>query len=257
MLPVILGGGPARRMDDTGQDQAADGHAPGGPDALAAAEADRAARDGAPPAPRASAEDLALVARLIAGDEAAFAGLVERYHPGLIRLARMFVADRGAAEEVVQDTWLGVLNGLKTFAGRSSLRTWIFRILVNRAKTRGVRDARMLPLSSFGEPGDEAEPAVDAARFKRGGAWAEPPRRFEAATPEGRLLQEETLAALDRALAALPAQQRVVVTMRDVEGWEADEVCHVLGLSETNQRVLLHRARSKLRRALEEHLREE
>lgn len=203
---------------------------------------------------RASAEDLALVQRLVAGDEAAFTSLVNRYHARLLRLAMTFVSDRTAAEEVVQDTWIGVINGLPKFEGRSALKTWIFRILTNRSKTRGVRDARSVPFSSLGKPDGEDEPAVDPARFQTDGMWANPPRRWDDDTPEKLLMRQEVLRRLEEEIAQLAPNQRAVVTLRDIEGLDSDEVCNILEISETNQRVLLHRARSKIRRALEEYL---
>ncbi len=202
-------------------------------------------------------EERRLVDALRAGDESAFTRLVEEYGPAMLRVARMFVSSRAVAEEVVQEAWVGVLNGIGRFEGRSSLKTWIFRILTNTAKTRAVREGRSVPFSSLaGE--DEEGGAVDADRFLGGdtrfpGHWAAPPQRWEAA-PEGRLLAAETLEVLEREIAKLPANQAVVVTMRDVEGFDADDVCNALDISETNQRVLLHRARTKLRRALEEYM---
>jgi RNA polymerase sigma-70 factor (ECF subfamily) len=202
-------------------------------------------------------EERRLVDALRAGDESAFTRLVEEYGPAMLRVARMFVSSRAVAEEVVQEAWVGVLNGIDRFEGRSSLKTWIFRILTNTAKTRAVREGRSVPFSSLaGE--DEEGGAVDADRFlgddtRFPGHWAAPPQRWEAA-PEGRLLAAETLEVLEREIAKLPANQAVVVTMRDVEGFDADDVCNALDISETNQRVLLHRARTKLRRALEEYM---
>ncbi|TML19169.1 MAG: sigma-70 family RNA polymerase sigma factor [Actinobacteria bacterium] len=202
-------------------------------------------------------EERRLVDALRAGDESAFTRLVEEYGPAMLRVARMFVSSRAVAEEVVQEAWVGVLNGIGRFEGRSSLKTWIFRILTNTAKTRAVREGRSIPFSSLaGE--DEEGGAVDADRFlgddtRFPGHWAAPPQRWEAA-PEGRLLAAETLEVLEREIAKLPANQAVVVTMRDVEGFDADDVCNALDISETNQRVLLHRARTKLRRALEEYM---
>ncbi len=207
---------------------------------------------------RASAEDLALIMRLRAGDEAAFAYFVDRYHGRLLRMAMTFVADRSAAEEVVQDTWLGVISGLETFEGRSALKTWIFRILINRAKTRGVHEARSIPFSALANPGEnpdaEHDPAVDPGRFRSNGTWADPPRPWDDDTPERILVRNEARHRLDEEISKLPPNQRAVVTLRDIEGLDSDEVCNVLGITETNQRVLLHRARSKLRRALEEYL---
>ena len=202
-------------------------------------------------------EERRLVDALRAGDESAFTRLVEEYGPAMLRVARMFVSSRAVAEEVVQEAWVGVLNGIGRFEGRSSLKTWIFRILTNTAKTRAVREGRSVPFSSLaGE--DEEGGAVDADRFlgdetRFPGHWAAPPQRWEAA-PEGRLLAAEALEVVDREIAKLPANQAVVVTMRDVEGFDADEVCNALDISETNQRVLLHRARTKLRLALEEYM---
>lgn len=203
---------------------------------------------------RVAFEDPTLVDRLLAGDEPAFAALVERYHGRLVGLARAFVSDRGTAEEVAQETWLGVLNGLRAFEGRSSLKTWIFRILVNRAKTRGVLEARTIPFSSLADRDDGPEPAVDPARFTPAGRWADPPRLWNEDTPEDLLLREEAKALFERAIAELPPGQRAVITLRDIEGLESGEACNILEISETNQRVVLHRARSKVRRALEQYL---
>jgi RNA polymerase sigma-70 factor (ECF subfamily) len=162
----------------------------------------------------------------------------------------LYVSSRAVAEEVVADTWLAVLTGLERFEGRSSLKTWLFRILANRAKTRGQREARVLPFSSFAADGDEGDTAVDVDRFARDGHWVAPPR----GVPEERLLAGETRSVVEQAIAALPENQRAVITLRDVEGLSAEEACNVLGLSETNQRVLLHRARAKVRAALERYL---
>jgi RNA polymerase sigma-70 factor, ECF subfamily len=197
-------------------------------------------------------DEQSLIARLRAGEQAAFTQLVERYHGALLRLARIFVAEGSAAEEVVQDTWLAVINGLSGFESRSTLRTWLFRILTNRAKTRGIRDKRSIPFSSLnGGHADDPEPALDTARFTSAGMWADPPGLWDADTPEKLLAREETMSLLTRAVAELPPNQRAVVSLRDVEGLDADEVCNVLEIAETNQRVLLHRGRSKLRAALE------
>lgn len=207
-------------------------------------------------APRASAEDLRLVERLRMGDEDAFMALVERYQPSMLRIARMYVASRAVAEEVVQEAWLGVLRGLDGFEGRSSLRTWVFRILVNTAKTRGKREARSVPFSSLWAPEDAAEPSVDPSRFlpedhpDAPRHWAAPPASWDG-VPEDRLLSKETLERIGDAIESLPPNQREVIRMRDVMGWTSGEVCNALDISETNQRVLLHRARTKVRRALE------
>src|SRR5947208_4778316 len=202
-------------------------------------------------------EERRLVDALRAGDESAFTRLVKAYGPAMLRVASMFVTSRAVAEEVVQEAWLDVLNGIGRFEGRSSLKTWIFRILTNTAKTRAVREGRSIPFSSLAGD-DEEGGAVDADRFlgddtRFPGHWAAPPQRWEA-QPERRLLSSETLAVIEREIAMLPPNQAIVVTMRDVEGFDAEEVRNVLDISETNQRVLLHRARTKLRRALEEYL---
>jgi RNA polymerase sigma-70 factor (ECF subfamily) len=209
----------------------------------------------------ASSDDLRLVERLRSGDELAFMALVERYQPTMLRIARMYVSTTAVAEEVVQEAWLGVLKGLDGFEGRSSLRTWIFRILVNIAKTRGAREARSVPFSSVWAPDPDAEPAVALDRFlpdsheRSPGHWAAAPATWET-VPEERLLSKETIARVAEAIARLPANQREVIRLRDVLGWSSQEVCNALELSETNQRVLLHRARAKVRRALEEYLAE-
>jgi len=195
-------------------------------------------------------EDAPLLDALRAGDERAFAALVDKYGPSLLRLAQLYVSSRAVAEEVVQETWLAVLTGIERFEGRSSLKTWLFRILTNKAKTRGQREGRTLPFSSLASDGDEDQTAVAVERFARGGAWATPPR----GVPEERLLAGETRARVEQAISALPPNQRAVITLRDVEGLSAEEACNVLGLSETNQRVLLHRARAKVRTALERYL---
>jgi len=193
-------------------------------------------------------------------DETAFTALVDQYYVSLLRLAQLYVADRAAAEEVVQDTWLGMLKGIDRFEGRSSLKTWLFRILTNIAKTRGVRESRSLPFSAFWEAEAEpSEPAVPPDRFRPSDDpqwphhWALEPSAW-GDHPEERLLSNEAQAVIRRAIEALPSAQREVITLRDLEGWSSSEVCNTLFISETNQRVLLHRARSKVRRALEQYL---
>ena len=204
-------------------------------------------------------EEASLVARLRRGDESAFTLLVERNHASLIRLAMCHVADRSIAEEVVQDTWMGLLEGLTRFEGRSSLKTWIFRILTNIAKTRAQRERRTLPFSALSDPEGVPEAAVDPDRFRTGddprwpGHWSTPPEPW---APEPRLLAAETREVIERAIEALPGAQRAVISLRDVQGWPAEEVCNALGITETNQRVLLHRARSKVRRALEDYMKQ-
>jgi RNA polymerase sigma-70 factor (ECF subfamily) len=199
-----------------------------------------------------------LVRALRNGDEAAFETLVERYHVALRRFALTFVRTSALADEVVQETWLGVIRGIRRFEGRSSLKTWIFQILANTAKTRAEREARAVPLSSLAGTGDDGH-AVDPSRFlddqheRWPGHWAAPPNRWDE-QPEEALLGRETLAVLRDAIGALPPMQRRVIELRDVEGWSAEEVCDLLAISEANQRVLLHRARSKARGALEAHL---
>jgi RNA polymerase sigma-70 factor (ECF subfamily) len=202
--------------------------------------------------------DMALVAALRRGDEAAFAALVHQLHPSMVRLAQLFVRDRATAEEVVQEAWVGVLQGLDGFEGRSALRTWIFRIVANKARTRGRREARTVPFSAFAaDDGDDEGSATDADRFwglgsSTVGHWQAPPEPWVDA--EGRVLAAETREVVDAAIAALPERQRAVITLRDVEGWEAEEVCNALDITATNQRVLLHRARMAVRHALEEHM---
>jgi RNA polymerase sigma-70 factor (ECF subfamily) len=196
--------------------------------------------------------DDAVIERLLARDEAAFADLVAAYHGSLVRLALTFVTDHGAAEEVVQDTWLGVIKGLPSFERRSSLKTWIFRILVNRARTRGGRDGRFVNFSAFGELDDE--PSAVADRFSVEGRWTGPPATWHEQNPEELLLRREVAEWLQDAISSLPANQRAVIGLRDIEGVDAPEVCNILGITETNQRVLLHRARTKVRAALESNL---
>ena len=191
-------------------------------------------------------DDHVLLERLRAGDEDAFRALVERHDGALRRLARTFVHTSSAADEVVQETWLGVIRGLDGFQERSSLRTWIFRILVNRARSRGVSDARSVPFSSL-ELDDD--PAVDPAAFGPDGRWATAPPRLEC-DPETSLLRAEMREHLLRAIDDLAPAQRAVITLRDLVGVPAEEVCELLELTDGNQRVLLHRARSRVRAAL-------
>jgi RNA polymerase sigma-70 factor (ECF subfamily) len=197
------------------------------------------------------ADDLRLLERAREGDEDAFAALVRRHSPSLLRVAQMYVPSRAVAEEVVQETWLGVLRGLEKFEGRSSFRTWLFRILVNRAKTRGVRERRTVPFAALAaDDRDDDEPAVDPTRFAQEGFWGAPPRRWDE-DPEAALRSKEALEITREAIDKLPEMQRKVITLRDIEGFPSDEVRNVLDISETNQRVLLHRARAKVRQALE------
>ena len=208
--------------------------------------------------PPASAEEQELVEALRKGDEAAFAALVDRYGPSMLRVAQLYVRTRAVAEEVVQEAWLGVIKGLDRFEGRSSLKTWIFRILTNIAKTRGEREGRSVPFSSLASDDEPDGPSVDPSRFRGpdellGGNWSTPPHAWQE-LPEAKLLAAETRARIEAAIAELPPNQRAVITLRDVEGFSSEEVCNVLDVSETNQRVLLHRARSKVRAALEGYL---
>jgi RNA polymerase sigma-70 factor (ECF subfamily) len=202
-------------------------------------------------------DDRALCAALREGDERAFEELVGRYDARLRRFALTYVSSSAAAEEVVQDTWLAVIRGIDRFEGRSSLKTWLFQILVNNAITRAERERRTVPLSTF-EAHDEDGPSVDPSRFfdeqhdRWPGHWAAPVSRWDE-LPEDALLGHETLDVLKDAIAALPDMQRRVIVLRDIEGCSPSEVCELLGLSEANQRVLLHRARSKARAALEAH----
>jgi RNA polymerase sigma-70 factor, ECF subfamily len=200
-----------------------------------------------------NADDARLVERLRAGDESAFAELVRTHHSSLLRVARLFVPTAALAEDVVGETWLGVVKGIDRFEGRSSLKTWIFRILTNIAKTRGQRESRSLPFSSLDDADGTFEPAVESGRFTPVGHWADPPRAW----PEERLISRETLEVIEDAIESLPPAQRAVISLRDVEGWDAEEVRNALELFETNQRVLLHRARAKVRRALDGYLMEQ
>jgi RNA polymerase sigma-70 factor (ECF subfamily) len=217
-------------------------------------------------------DDDVLVTALRGGDEAAFAWLLDRYDRSLRRLARTFVATPAAADEVVQETWLAVVEGIDRFEGRASLRTWVSRILVNKARTRGVRDKRSVPFSSIapgvgpgagagGGNGDGLGPTFPPERFlpedhpRWPGHWADPPTPWDA-VPQDRLEARETLAHIRAAIEALPQPHRTVITLRDVEGWSSDEVCAVLDLTPANQRVVLHRARARVRTALETYLTE-
>ena len=198
-----------------------------------------------------------LVEGLRAGDEAAFVELMRLYGASMLRIAQLYVRSRAVAEEVVQETWLGVIKGIGRFEGRSSLKTWLFRILTNTAKTRAVREGRSIPFSALAGEEEDA-PSVDPDRFlgpdeRFPGHWSAPPSSW-AGEPEQRLEAAETLEVIKREIDRLPPAQALVITMRDVDGFSSEEVCNALDISETNQRVLLHRARTKVRRALEEYL---
>jgi RNA polymerase sigma-70 factor (ECF subfamily) len=204
----------------------------------------------------ASAEDFLLVERLRAGDEDAFMMLVEQHQAMMLRVARMYVSTQAVAEEVVQDAWLGILQGLPKFEGRSSLRTWMYRILANIAKTRGQREGRSQPFSSLVDV--DAGPAVPESWFRGAhdqwpGGWSSFPNDWRG-IPEERLLAGETIRVVGEAIEGLPPVQAEVIRLRDVMGWTSEDVRNALDLSETNQRVLLHRARSRVRRAVDEYL---
>jgi RNA polymerase sigma-70 factor (ECF subfamily) len=206
--------------------------------------------------PRATAhDDEGLAAALRAGDADAFATLVDRQSRAMIRLAMVYVPSRAAAEEVVQETWIAVMRGIDGFEGRASLKTWVFRILTNLAMRSGARERRSVPFSALAQAEDTGEPAVDPDRFLPGdhalfpGHWAVMPARWP--TPEEGLLAGETRGVIVAAIAALPVAQRTVIALRDIEGWSSEEVCEALEISAGNQRILLHRARSRVRSAIE------
>jgi RNA polymerase sigma-70 factor (ECF subfamily) len=200
--------------------------------------------------------DLAIVERLRMGDEAAFRELVRRHHNAMVRFAETFVPSRAIAEEVAQEAWLGVIKGIDRFEGRSALSTWIFRIVANIGRTRGQRERRTVLTMNVADELAEGQPSVDPGRFSgpRGrGAWADPPARWSD-LPDEHLLNQSTIERVKAIASGLPEIQRRVFTLRDIEGWSAPEVCSLLELSEGNQRVLLHRARSRIRAALEQEL---
>jgi RNA polymerase sigma-70 factor (ECF subfamily) len=205
---------------------------------------------------RDAAADAALLARLRGGDEEAFEALVTRHYATMLAVALTYVKGRSVAEEVVQETWLAVIQGLDRFEGRSALKTWILSILVNKAKTRGVREARTVPFTALVPEGDE--PAVPPERFRGSGDafpghWRAYPGNWQASAAAA-AGDRETLRVVMGAIAALPLAQQTVIRMRDIEGYSSDEVCAALDVTEGNQRVLLHRARSRVRAAIEEHL---
>jgi RNA polymerase sigma-70 factor, ECF subfamily len=207
-------------------------------------------------APAIDDPDAELLARLRLGDDAAFLELVDRYSPVMMRIALTYVRVPSIAEEVVQDAWIGALRSLERFEGRSTLRTWLLRILANRARTRGAREARCVPFSALAT--DDDEPSVDPERFQGPdgrfpGGWVSFPTDWRT-LPEERVLARETMRHVEAAIRELPERQQEVIVLRDVHGWSADEVCAALELSATNQRVLLHRARSRVRGALERYL---
>jgi len=194
-------------------------------------------------------EQESVCAGLKAGDEAAFRALVSRHHASMVRFAMGFVHTRASAEEVVQETWLAVLDGLEGFEGRSSLTTWIYSILANKARTKGVRDARSVSFSELAAEG--SGPAVDPSRFDSAGMWVDPPRIWDSLNPERIVAGKQLCVHLTQILDKLPPMQRAVITLQDIEGQEANVVCTLLQLTDANRRVLLHRARSKVRQELE------
>ena len=208
--------------------------------------------------PGLSKEDMKLIARLRQGDEQAFDELVNKHHGALVRMALGHVADREVAEEVVQDTWMAVIEGLTRFEARSSLRTWIFGILIHKAKDRGVREKRHTTFSAFESIDDDNDEAVDPSRFQRSGEWAGhwayPPQPWDDQTPEKLLASQQAVRAMNNAIEALPANLKDVLILRDVEGVEAKEACEILKITETNLYVRLHRARERVRAAVEQAL---
>jgi RNA polymerase sigma-70 factor (ECF subfamily) len=202
-------------------------------------------------------DDAGLVAAIRDGDERAFAALVDHHSPAMIRVAMAYVPSRAVAEEVVQETWITVVRGIDGFEGRSLLKTWIFRILTNVAMRAGSRERRSVPFATLAAAEDTGEPSVDPDRFLPPdhelfpGHWAVMPTRWPA--PEEGLLSGETREVIAAAIAALPPAQRTVISLRDVEGWSSEEVCAALEISAGNQRILLHRARSRVRAAIEDY----
>lgn len=195
-----------------------------------------------------------LLAALRAGDEAAFTALVDAHHGALVRFARAIVNDAALAEEVVQDAWVALLEGVERFEGRSSLRTWLHTVVANRAKSRVIRDGRMIPFSALEPAGEDESPGLDPGAFRPDGHWRAPPEPWTGDGPERRLQLAETRALLEAAVEALPPRYRAILLLRDVEGLDSLEACNVLGVTETNGRVLLHRARTRVRAALAAHL---
>jgi RNA polymerase sigma-70 factor (ECF subfamily) len=203
--------------------------------------------------------DVELLERLRKGDENAFASLLDLYHTAMVRIALIYVHEREIAEEVVQETWIAVLEGLTNFERRSSLKTWIFSILANQAKTRAQREGRYVSMAVLDDPDTYLdEPTVNAERFlppdhqRWPHHWASVPHSWDE-LPEDHFLSQETFDIIRHTIEGLPANQRAVIALRDIEGWDTQELCNVLGVTETNQRVLLHRARAAVRRALEQY----
>lgn len=207
-------------------------------------------------------DESGLVHALQAGDERVFAAVIDWYSGSLLRIAMSYVSSRAVAEEVVQETWLGVFEGIHRFESRSSFKTWLFRILTNRAKTRGIRESRYEPFglsasSTDPDEGSSLEDSLFVAEGPKTGHWIDPPFAWEPDTPERVLLSKECRAAIENAIESLPATQRQVMTLRDIEGVSSEEVCNILEISETNQRVLLHRARTKVRQVIAPYVQED
>jgi RNA polymerase sigma-70 factor, ECF subfamily len=204
----------------------------------------------------ATADDRRIIAGLRVGDEAVFAEMVDKYHGSLVRVAMRYVPSRAIAEEVVQDTWIGVIEGIDRFEGRSSVKTWLYKILIYRARARGERERRTVPMSALQD--DDTAPTVPTERFRGSdalwaGHWATPPRRWDG-DAEGRVLAGEVKSIIDAAISDLPHRQRDVIVLRDLSDFSSAEVCDLLDVTEANERVLLHRARSSVRAALEGYL---
>ena len=210
------------------------------------------------PAAAAASGEVAFLARLRQGDQGAFDELVTRHHSALIRMAMGYVADREVAEEVVQDTWIAVIEGLDRFESRSSLRTWIFGIMIHKAKDRGVREKRHMTFSSFEAVDDDNDETIDPSRFHQSGEWvghwAFPPQPWDDQTPEKLLASQQAVNAMNKAIEALPRTLKDVLILRDVEGVDGKEVCNLLNITETNLYVRLHRARERVRQAVETYL---
>jgi RNA polymerase sigma-70 factor (ECF subfamily) len=202
-------------------------------------------------------DDAELLRRVRGGEGEAFAALVSRHAGPLVRFALTFVRSGQTAEEVVQDTWVAALDGIDGFEGRSSFKTWLFRIAANRAKTRLLREGRTVPFSALAAEGEDPGPAEEPERFDATGHWREPVGAWTEESPEKLVLRAETRGAIEAAIAELPPAQRAVLVLRDVEGLEAEETCGLLEITEANQRVLLHRARAKVRRAIARHMKGE
>jgi RNA polymerase sigma-70 factor (ECF subfamily) len=201
--------------------------------------------------------DAELVVGLRDGVETTFALLLDAWSPGMLRTARAYVSSAEAAEDVVQETWLAVIRGIDRFEGRSSLRTWVYRILINTAKTHGVKDSRTIAWSAL-SGADDAGPTVDPSHFQGPGEpypghWRQFPDAWPASSPETEVMWREARAMVEAVLADLPHRQRVVITLRDVQGYTAEEVCSILDITAGNQRILLHRARAVVRRRLEDY----